>query len=398
MGKHKQSEADNDTPSKKLKSDLSEEELQALRKRLREKKKKLKQLPNLNMKELGMSASLNCSEDSRTPLTMKDFQSLILYSLLGTKAPVEPGRWCKFDQWGKLGQINCLAIDGMGLEDFQRASDGLKSLFQFQLEFISPSTYKSSLIEDLSTFALSSRKLRSLKAEHGKTSKACKEGKAFHNLENVTKTTFEIEAKQISSPKATKVNLLLNLNQMISENYPLPLEGPMKHRYAHFVPSKDEYEPVTESSPLFAVDCEMCLTSIGKLELTKVCVVDQDFKEVYHTFVKPKNKIVNYITKYSGVTPQMLKDVETRLEDVQNALRKMLPANAIWVGQSLGGDLRALEMLHPYVIDTSIIFNTSGIPRQKTSLKKLSQMFLGESIQDKGADGHDPKEDAIASM
>jgi RNA exonuclease 1 len=55
-------------------------------------------------------------------------------------------------------------------------------------------------------------------------------------------------------------------------------------------------------------------------------------------------------------------------------------------------------MMHPYVIDTSVIYNITGVFGRKTKLKTLSQMFLGEIIQDKGAEGHDPKEDAIAAM
>ena len=104
----------------------------------------------------------------------------------------------------------------------------------------------------------------------------------------------------------------------------------------------------------------MCLTSIGKLGLTKVCVVDSDLNEVYHSFVKPRNPIVNYLTRYSGITPALLQDVETRIEDVQNALKKLLPSDAIWIGQSLNGDLNALQMMHPYVIDTSVIYNITG--------------------------------------
>ena len=73
-------------------------------------------------------------------------------------------------------------------------------------------------------------------------------------------------------------------------------------------------------------------------------------------------------------------------------------SDAIWIGQSLNGDLNALQMMHPYVIDTSVIYNISGHPRRKTALRTLSHMFLGETIQDKGEDGHDPKEDAIAAM
>ena len=41
----------------------------------------------------------------------------------------------------------------------------------------------------------------------------------------------------------------------------------------------------------------------------------------------------------------MLEDVTTRLEDVQNDLRKILPPDAILVGQSLNSDLSAMKMV-----------------------------------------------------
>ena len=41
----------------------------------------------------------------------------------------------------------------------------------------------------------------------------------------------------------------------------------------------------------------------------------------------------------------MLEDVPPRLEDVQNDLRKILPPDAILVGQSLNCDLSAMKMV-----------------------------------------------------
>lgn len=35
------------------------------------------------------------------------------------------------------------------------------------------------------------------------------------------------------------------------------------------------------------------------------------------------------------------------------------------------------QMFHPYIIDTSVIYNLSGIPLKKTGLKRLSSEFLG---------------------
>ena len=45
---------------------------------------------------------------------------------------------------------------------------------------------------------------------------------------------------------------------------------------------------------------------------------------------------------------------------VQTSLREILPEDCILVGQSLNSDLNALKMMHPYVIDTSVIFNITG--------------------------------------
>jgi len=56
----------------------------------------------------------------------------------------------------------------------------------------------------------------------------------------------------------------------------------------------------------------------------------------------------------------MLDDVTTTLHDVQQTLRTLLPPDAILVGQSLNSDLHTLKMMHPYIIDTSVIFNLTG--------------------------------------
>lgn len=177
-----------------------------------------------------------------------------------------------------------------------------------------------------------------------------------------------------------KVRLLLGVRQMLFENYPLPLDGKMKEvsrscltfynvfifsilkqKYAEYVMTKDSYEEVSQDSPMFSIDCEMCMTDTGTLELTRICVVDAELKVVFHSLVKPHNQITNYLTKFSGITPDMLVDVETRLSDVQDKLREIIPANAILIGQSLNSDLHALKMMHPYVIDTSVIFNITGM-------------------------------------
>jgi len=60
--------------------------------------------------------------------------------------------------------------------------------------------------------------------------------------------------------------------------------------------------------------------------------------------VKPTNKITNYLTVYSGITPSTLKDVKTTLKDVQEDIIKLLTPDSILIGQSLNCDLEALKV------------------------------------------------------
>lgn len=60
--------------------------------------------------------------------------------------------------------------------------------------------------------------------------------------------------------------------------------------------------------------------------------------------MKPHNPIKNYLTKFSGITPSMMKPVKTRLEDVQADVRAICPPDVILIGQSLNMDLHAMKV------------------------------------------------------
>ncbi|XP_046403933.1 uncharacterized protein LOC124169386 isoform X2 [Ischnura elegans] len=165
-----------------------------------------------------------------------------------------------------------------------------------------------------------------------------------------------------------------------------------------YVFTKSSYKEVGPNSPMFAVDCEMCITSNHRSELTRISIVNENLEVVYNTLVKPRRKITNYLTRFSGITEKLLKGVKTRLKDVQRDVMELLPPDAILVGQSLNFDLHAMKMMHPYVIDTSVIFNLTGIRSRRTKLATLSRLFLSEAIQCGGSEGHDSVEDAQAAM
>lgn len=42
--------------------------------------------------------------------------------------------------------------------------------------------------------------------------------------------------------------------------------------------SKDQYKEVSLNSPMYAIDCEMCMTQSNPSELTRIAVVDENLK------------------------------------------------------------------------------------------------------------------------
>ncbi|XP_061223130.1 RNA exonuclease 5 isoform X1 [Neopsephotus bourkii] len=185
-------------------------------------------------------------------------------------------------------------------------------------------------------------------------------------------------------------NYILTLEEQRKNDYPIK-GSPGSKGYIYTECDQQR----TDSSPLFGLDCEMCLTAKGN-EVTRVSLVDAQGQCLLNELVKPENRVMNYLTRFSGVTKKMLLPVKTRLSDIQTRLKEMLPHDAVLVGHSLNADLQALEMIHPSVIDTSLLFARNEGRRFK--LKFLAKAVLGKEIQCEQKLGHDPAEDARAAL
>ncbi|OJA19892.1 hypothetical protein AZE42_12716 [Rhizopogon vesiculosus] len=203
---------------------------------------------------------------------------------------------------------------------------------------------------------------------------------------------------------------LLSLKEMIENDYPIPsymadvfekgpgwIETPQASEESLLLLPLEK-----QQSKIYAIDCEMCLTEDGK-ELTRVCMIEHETGiVVYDKLVKPPKPVIDYMTRWSGITEAVLASATTTLAEVQAQIMPILaPKNgptSILIGHSLESDLRALRICHPRCIDTAIIYHHPRGRPLKPGLAWLIKKWAGREIQTRGESGHDPEEDARACI
>ena len=388
---------------------LSEEQYKQLKRDLNERKRQLENIPSLRLREFGQRSLLCVKDDERTPIFLTDIQHLVMSALLGNKSPCAPDRWCFFNKPQQLSHTVVICLEGLSLYHYlsnKNKFEKLNKIFENRLEVIMPSFKKDGqsvlMIEELAQVPLTNAQASELIEKHGSLEAAVELNKDPTLL---IKGIFPVDDIPVDpanndlhpNDKFPRTKLLLSALQMVDEGYPMPLRGELNKQFASYIMTKDKYAPVTNRSPLFGVDCEMCRTAKGVNELTRISIVNEDYETVYETLVRPTNKIVDYLTQYSGITEEIMMKVTKTLKDVHKEVRKLLPPDAILVGQSLNCDLNAMRMMHPYVIDTSVCFNLSGVRSRKSKLQKLAMTFLKETIQHHEG-GHDSVEDSVSSL
>lgn len=143
----------------------------------------------------------------------------------------------------------------------------------------------------------------------------------------------------------------------------------------------------------------------GYSEVVRLCAVDYiSGKVLIDSLVDPSERIIQWRSKYSGVTKAMLASAKASgqcLRGWQGAraeLWKYMDEDTVLVGQSLHNDLWALRMVHTRVVDSAILTkNAVGSDCNRSwSLKTLSRALLGLEIQN-GKGGHDCLEDTMAT-
>ncbi|KAH8366201.1 hypothetical protein KR093_010155, partial [Drosophila rubida] len=388
---------------------ITQDQYKTLSTELRRRKRELESVPALHLRDTGRRAHLEIPQDERTPIFLADIQHLLMTALIGKKSPCAPDRWCSADKFNSLSHSVVLILEGLSLFHYlsnESLFTATNRIFETKLEMVMPPQEEGKIIDTIAQIPLTTVQAQKLINEHGSLETAVELNK---DPTLFVKAIFPMEKTPPSSSKPTdtpqlhpddkfpRTKLLLSALQMVDEGYPIPLQGELKARFKSYVFTKKSYAPVTDRSPMFGVDCEMCRTVSGANELTRISIVDETYETVYETLVRPVNRITDYLTQYSGITAEIMESVTKKLQDVQREVSALLPADAILVGQSLNSDLNAMRMMHPYVIDTSVCFNISGVRKRKSKLKHLAKTFLQESIQE-NEDGHDSIEDSRATL
>ncbi|KAJ3193873.1 3'-5' exonuclease [Irineochytrium annulatum] len=120
---------------------------------------------------------------------------------------------------------------------------------------------------------------------------------------------------------------------------------------------------------------------VPKIALARVSIVDFSGNVILDTFAKPKERVIDYKTRYSGVTAEDLEHAPS-VKRVQKQVAKILKGRYI-VGQSLENDLGVLDLTVPFhMIRDTALFYKRFHPRGKSiGLKDLAKLNLGLQIQ-----------------
>lgn len=153
-----------------------------------------------------------------------------------------------------------------------------------------------------------------------------------------------------------------------------------------------------ELGKYIAIDCEMVGVGEGGYQhaLARVSIVDFHGRQVYDSYVRPKERVVDWRTRISGIAPKHMATAR-EFEEVQAQVAQVLKGR-ILVGHDVRHDFDVLMLDHPRK-DIRDTVKFSGFKKyangRKPALRILAREILGVEIQ---SGQHSSLEDARVAM
>ncbi|BFZ10761.1 hypothetical protein BsWGS_13800 [Bradybaena similaris] len=211
-----------------------------------------------------------------------------------------------------------------------------------------------------------------------------------------TSSPDDTEQGEQSQVKRTKPGIWFDSVDKIlieAEQSGLPAGGNQQVTGALVKP--DSFQGVTNC---VAMDCEM--VGVGPQGqdsiLARVSIVNHFGVCLYDKFVQPREKVTDFRTYVSGVTPELLATGE-EFTKVQSEVSDLI-SGRILVGHAVHNDLKVLLLTHPHKLirDTSLYKPFRELfSGRLPSLKKLTDKVLGVKVQE---GQHSSVQDAQATM
>ncbi|KZT00527.1 uncharacterized protein LAESUDRAFT_688012, partial [Laetiporus sulphureus 93-53] len=141
----------------------------------------------------------------------------------------------------------------------------------------------------------------------------------------------------------------------------------------------------TQPGKYLSLDCEMVGVGLEGAEsaLARVSLVNFHGVVLLDVFVRPKERVVDYRTQFSGIRPRDMVNAKS-FEEAQKEVADLLE-DRILVGHAVHNDLKALLLSHPrpYTRDTQIYAFRHNLTRsRRIALRHLVRQELGVVIQE----------------
>lgn len=184
----------------------------------------------------------------------------------------------------------------------------------------------------------------------------------------------------------------------ISEAYNLGIKDTSMLHAEPARPNEGLAPNLSNPGKYIAIDCEMVGVGEGGYAhaLARVSIVDFHGRQVYDSYVKPRERVTDWRTKISGIAPKHMA-VARDLDEVRATVAQLFQGRIV-VGHDIKHDLEVLMLEHPTraIRDTAKFASFKKYGHgPKPALKVLAREILGVEIQ---CGQHSSLEDAKAAM